>query len=221
MRIGLFGGTFNPIHFGHLRVALEIHEGFSLDSCYLIPSAIPPHKSLDGIIDAQSRLEMVRLAASNTPGFAVSDIEINRSGPSYTIDTVRRFKSMMGKDATFFFIVGLDAFLEIDTWNSCMELFRQISFIVMTRPGAGCEAFQSKNVMLEAFLKEKISGAYRYSASRSCFVHPEMHRVLGFEVSSLDISSTRIRKQIRNGKSIQFLVPEKVRAYIKARGLYT
>lgn len=220
MRIGLFGGTFNPVHIGHLRAALEIHEGFALDSCYLIPSAIPPHKSREGVAAAGHRLEMVRLAASHTPGFNVSDIEIKRSGPSYTIDTVHYFKSVLPDAGPLFFIVGLDAFLEIDTWKSYMDLFREISFIVMTRPGSGVEGQQAGRSLLQSVLKDKVSDAYRYDEIRSAFIHPDLCPVTGFEVSSLDISSTRIRELVGTGKSIQFLVPETVEAYIKAKGLY-
>jgi len=224
MRIGLFGGTFNPVHIGHLRVALEILEGFDLSCCYLIPSAIPPHKQSKGVIDAEHRLEMLRLAAGTTPGFCVSDVELNRRGPSYTIDTVRFFKSMLPPGAALHFIVGVDAFLEIDTWHRYMELFQEISFIVMTRPAdAGDVEPAGGNRYLEAFVRETISSDYRAGISPfgEYLFHPTLRPVYRYSVSALAISATHIRHLIKTGKSIRFLVPDKVEAYIKSKGLYT
>ncbi len=137
-RIGIFGGTFNPIHMGHLRTVWEVHCGFGLDETILIPSAAPPHKPAEGVIDAGDRLEMVRLAISGYDEFTVSDVELKRPGPSYTIDTVRHFKSVYPEDADFHLIIGLDAILEIDTWKSYRDIFRLIPFIVMMRGPISC-----------------------------------------------------------------------------------
>ncbi len=124
-RIGLFGGTFNPIHLGHLRTAVEVGEKLSLDVVFLIPSALPPHKDSTALISAEDRLAMARIAVEGSGLFQVSDVELMRSGPSYTIDTVRYFKSCFG-DAALFLIVGADAFLELDTWKDYQTLLDEI-----------------------------------------------------------------------------------------------
>ena len=220
MRIGLFGGTFDPIHFGHLRAALEVKEGFELDQIFIIPTALPPHKTRDEITAASDRLKMVELAVAGHLGFTVSDVELKRPGASYTIDTIYHFKRSLPEDTGIFFISGLDAFLEIDTWKSHRELLEQVSFIVITRPILDCKENSSRWKILEDFLKSKISINYAFSDSSSCFVKPEAQPIYSFDVSSLDISSTRIRELVKKGRSVAFLVPEKVDNYIKTRGLY-
>ena len=134
MRIGLFGGTFNPIHYGHIRAALEVKEGFPLDECHFIPAATPPHKTIAGVADARDRLEMIQRAISGHDGFSVCDVELHRSGPSYSIDTVEYLKKTLPPGAEVFFMLGVDAFLEFDTWRSFKKLLQTIPVIVMARP---------------------------------------------------------------------------------------
>ena len=122
MRFGLFGGTYNPVHIGHLRAALEVKEGFSLDEVFLIPAALPPHKMPGEVADADDRLHMLSLALEDAPGLTISDVELKRSGPSYTIDTVQHFKRNAPDQFQIYLIMGMDAFLEIDTWKSYDEL---------------------------------------------------------------------------------------------------
>ena len=220
MNIGLFGGTYNPIHLGHLRAALEVKEGFSLDEIYFIPCAIPPHNKSGHIIDAKERYEMARIATANTPGFLASDIELNRSGPSYTIDTVLHFKSVLKKHTKLYFILGLDAFLEIDTWKSYMDLFPLIPFIILTRPYAGHKDPRIRQQKIEDFIKSKISADYNYDLAQSGFIHAEMEPVFLFNVTSLDISSSAVRSLIKKRRSAQFLVPDEVIDFIKKNGLY-
>ncbi len=219
-RIGLFGGTFNPIHMGHVHVIREVKEGFDLDKIFIIPSALPPHKETAGIIDVLDRIKMIRLAFSNDPDFVVSDVELKRSGFSYTIDTVRHFKSILPENAKLYFIVGLDAFLEVDTWKSYKDLFLLIPFIVMSRTATGQSdtVLQSKN--LESYIKSKISDRYKQSASRSCYLHDKKQPIFLFEVTPVDISSTEIRERIRKERTIKSLVPEVVEDLIKTKGLY-
>jgi nicotinate-nucleotide adenylyltransferase len=219
-RIGLFGGTFNPIHLGHIRVIQEVKKGFGLDKIFIIPSALPPHKEPNGLVDAEDRIEMIRQSFSSHPDFAVSDVELKRSGPSYTIDTVRHFKSFLPQDVELFLIMGMDAFLEIDTWKSYKDLFLLISFIVMSR-GTFREdgkVFEGKTV--EDYLKSKISKGYELSTSQSSFIHEEKKPVFVFNVTPIDISSTKIRKLIKTGRPITSLVPEIVEGFIKRKGLY-
>jgi nicotinate-nucleotide adenylyltransferase len=220
MRIGLFGGTFDPIHIGHLRVALEVKEGFNLDQIVLIPAASPPHKTKTEVTKASDRLAMVDLAIDGRSEFAVSDIELKRSGNSYTIDTICHLKKSLAKDIEIFFILGVDAFLEIDTWKSYRDLLEQVCFIVINRPILDSRETSVRWGILENFLKSKISEKYTFSDIGSCFEHPKARPIYIFDVTSLDISSTGIRKLVKKGRSIAFLVPEKVSRYIETRGLY-
>ena len=219
MRIGLFGGTFNPIHLGHLRAALEVQEGFFLDQIFFIPSALPPHKAPLDLAEAADRMNMVRLAVEQRPGFGASDVEICRSGPSYTIDTVRHFKDVMPEDTIKYLIVGLDAFLEIDTWKSYTELLAQIPFIVISRPEATLEP-GNRWRQLDSYLKTTISGDLTFNRSQSCYEKTDMLPIYRYEVSALAISSTQIRHLRKSGRSIDFLVTGEVAEYITSRGLY-
>ena len=219
MRIGLFGGTFNPIHFGHLRTTLEVKETFSLDKIYLIPSALPPHKSPEGVADAKHRYEMIQLAIENETDLIISDVELDRPGPSYSIDTVHHFQSILSSKTTLFLIMGLDAFLEIDTWRAYQEFFDLVSFIVMMRPEANQNKRRSHET-IEHILKTRISEDYALSVSKNCFIHKNKHPVCLADVTPLDISSTKIRQYITEGRSIQFWVPERVAVYIQTKGLY-
>jgi nicotinate-nucleotide adenylyltransferase len=220
MRIGLFGGTFNPFHCGHLKAALEIKKAFSLDKNYIIPSATPPHKNSIGLVGAVDRLEMIRQAVSDYPDLVVSDIELKREGPSYTIDTVNHFKSRFSGETRLYLIVGLDAFLEIDTWKSYNDLLRTIPFIVMARPDPKWGDVSNPQQVLERFLKRRISKDYTFSSSRSGYFHTEKQPIFIAKANLLDISSSIIRELIKAGGSIRSLVPRNVERYIKSKGLY-
>ena len=220
MRIGLFGGTFNPVHFGHLRTVLEVRERFGLDRVYLIPSAMPPHKSEAGIASPSDRLEMIRRAVANDADFVVSDVELKRTGPSYTIDTLSFFADVLPKTDPCFLIVGLDAFLEIHTWKDFRGIMTRIPLIVMGRPGAfGCGQSGDMSLAVADYL-DGLAPGYRYDREQSVFVHPGFEPVYLINVTSLDISSSAIRSLVRSGQSIRFLVPETVSEFIFSKGLY-
>ncbi|MAF33124.1 MAG: nicotinate-nucleotide adenylyltransferase [Desulfobacterales bacterium] len=220
MHIGLFGGTFNPIHSGHIHASQEVKKAFSLDKIYLIPSALPPHKKQNGIAEAKYRLEMVRLSISTDSSLYISDVELKRSGPSYTIDTVLHFKSILPKNDHLYLILGLDAFLEIDTWKSYKDLFLLASFIVMARPGVTYHRISYKWNRLENYLKSKISQDYRFSVVKSGYIHDEKQTIYRFNTDFLDISSTNIRRRLKTGRSIRSLISKEVEDYIKTKGLY-
>jgi nicotinate-nucleotide adenylyltransferase len=220
MHIGIFGGTFNPIHLGHLRAAQEVKAAFALDTIYIIPSAIPPHKGNLDLVTANDRLEMIRRAVSDHPGLVVSDIELKRPGPSYTIDTVNHFISIFSQDTRLYLIMGLDAFVEIDTWKSYNDLLKRIPFIVMARPDAQWKEAGQAWQTLEKFLKRRISNSYVFSESRSGYFHANKKPIYISNLNLLDISSSAIRQFIKAGKSIRSLVPPAVASYIKSRGLY-
>ena len=219
-RIGLFGGTFNPLHMGHLRAADEVCKKFPLDNIYFIPSATPPHKEPDVLAGAADRLAMIRLAITDYPLFRASDVEVSRPGPSFTIDTVHYYKSNLSEETGLYLIMGFDAFLEIDTWKSYLNLLKLISFIVMARP---CKEFIKSPQcwkILEDYLCRRISDRYRFSAERSCYDHPDNPSIYLMDIGLTDISSTQIRRCIKSGLPIDQQVPPVVDKYIKTKGLY-
>ncbi|MBU0993817.1 MAG: nicotinate-nucleotide adenylyltransferase [Proteobacteria bacterium] len=220
LRIGLFGGTFNPVHIGHLRCMVEIRESFFIDQLVIIPSASPPHKAMEGMVNASERLSMLKLSVSGMPLFTVSDVEIERKGPSYSIDTVKYFKGIVHASDELFFIMGIDAFLELDTWKSHEELLALIPIIIMNRPGKWTAKDISSSEAVEKYLKTHISPMYNVSDGQARFVHPLKQDVFLQNVTPLDISSTRIRQLVESGKSIRYLVPDCVADVIEQKGLY-
>jgi nicotinate-nucleotide adenylyltransferase len=212
VKIGILGGTFNPIHLGHLRVAEEIGEDLALDKVYLIPSGMPPHKHQAPIADFSHRLEMVRLASAISPLLEIWDIEGIRGGFSYSIETLQSFHTSFGPGLELFFIIGTDAFLEIKTWKEYRNLFRYASFVVINRPGHTTER-------LMAFL-DSLNVGFKWSSKEKCFIHPSGTVLLRRDITLMDISASKIREKVRKGKSIRFLVPEVVRSYIEREGVY-
>jgi len=193
VRIGIMGGVFDPIHVGHLFTAEEARINYCLDKVIFVPCLNPTHKRNGQVTDVNHRLKMSYLATDNNPYFEVSKIEINRSGPSYTIDTIREFRNIYGWDAGIFFITGADAFLEIETWYKKEELLKMCQFVAATRPG--------------------------YDLKK---LHQNFKEVLKImEIPLLAISSTDIRNRIRNGLSIKYIVLEEVREYIYEHKLYS
>jgi nicotinate-nucleotide adenylyltransferase len=193
MKIGIFGGTFNPPHYGHLIVAEFIREEVGLDKIIFIPCSIPPHKQndeyLSQIASPEHRFEMVKLAITGNKFFEVSDIEINRGGVSYTIDTVNYFVSNFPEEK-FYLLIGADQFVEFHTWRKPDEIVQKVNLIVFNRPG---------------------------------FVIPktEFSKFATFiTIPNIEISASTIRKRIRHGKSIKYLVPPAVEEYILANKLY-
>ncbi len=185
------GGTFDPIHYGHLVTAEEVRDYFDLEEVVFVPSARPPHKIGQEISDPEHRYLMAVLATVTNPYFRVSRVEIERPGPSYSIDTVRHFKSVWGEDTEIFFITGADAFAQISNWNNPAELLSLCTFVAASRPGY--------RLRLEGSLQGKI-------------------KVM--EVSALAISSSEIRRRVKRGESIKYLLPEAVENYIYKNGLY-
>lgn len=220
MHIGLFGGTFNPVHIGHLRAALEVVEKFPLDECYLVPSATPPHKAAGDMVDANIRYDMICRAVAGQAGLKVSDIELKRAGPSYTVDTIRLFRETLPKSDRLYLIVGLDAFLELDTWKSYRTLLKSVAFIVMSRPERGLERASERWRALNDFLGHVISEEYTGSEERSVFSHPQLMPIHVINVTMLDISSSKIRELIRSGCSVRYLLPAEVLDIVHSRGLY-
>lgn len=209
MKVGLFGGTFDPIHLGHLRAVEEIREIFSLDIVYFIPVFVPPHKREKKIADIEDRVNMIRLSIKGNNFMKLSDIEIKRGGISYSFDTICYFEN---KFKDIYFIIGVDAFSEIKTWHRYKELFDHTNFIVMVRPNA------SRVLGFEIF-PEEIRGQLK-KEEPDVFEHSSGKKIYFKDITQLDISSTRIRHLIEQNKSIRYLVTDKVGTYIEKRGLY-
>ena len=196
-RIGILGGTFDPIHMGHLITAEIVRVSAALDEIIFIPAARPPHKENKGEAPAEDRLLMVQCAVEGNPSFSVSDIELRREGPSYTVDTIAALSEQLG-DAELFFITGADAMNDLYRWHEPERLLRSCRFIVATRQGAPLD---------ELLIAEKFTAEERSHIQ----VLPTPH---------LEISSTVIRARVRAGLSIRHLVPRAVEEYIRERGLY-
>lgn len=216
MKIGIMGGTFNPIHYGHLRPAEEIRERLKLDKVLFIPSARPPHKD-SGIIEPFHRLEMARLAVKSNPHFDVSTIEVMREGKSYSVKTLEELLEKYR--AELFFLVGIDAFLEIPTWREAERLFDLTNFVILPRLPYSFQSLTKspylksipKSILLE--LDQGIRHSYRRVSQNGKGIYFE-------RVTSLEISSTSIRKNLKAGKSIKYLLPDSVELYIMTHGLY-
>jgi nicotinate-nucleotide adenylyltransferase len=212
-RLGLFGGTFNPMHYGHLRTAEEVAEALKLSQLWFIPAALPPHKASEGITSFQTRLTMARLAVGRHGVLKVSDLEGRRPGKSYTIQTLRILREEFGEEAELYYILGLDAILEIQTWKDYRELFTLCHFAVLDRPGYD-------RTHLGEFLQREVHKDFQPLPDGSGFQHPSGRRVLFLETTLLDISATQIRQLVRDGRSVRYLLPGAVRRFILRNKLY-
>lgn len=202
MKIGLMGGTFDPIHNGHLVTAEEARYQFDLEKVIFIPSARPPHKMERRRSPIEDRYSMVELAIVENAHLSISTLETEREGLSYTIDTLREIHRVYGEEVELFFITGGDAILEILTWKDPGEILAESQLIAATRPGYSLER-------LKKALPEFNSNG-----------EPAMGRVHAMEIPALSISSTDIRERVREGRPFRYLVPELVWEYISDKGLY-
>jgi nicotinate-nucleotide adenylyltransferase len=223
MRIGIMGGTFDPIHLGHLRAAEEIYWAFGLDRIIFVPAARPPHKEEVVAASAMHRYEMVSLATVFTPYFTVSPIELQREGKSYSVETVREFQRLSGPDTTLYFVVGVDTFLEMSGWREAKELLTLARVIVTARPGWRLDEMEH----LLAPEQRRLLGHPTFKYLKVSEVDPERvedapapRQVLLVEVVSLDIASREIRQLVEEGRSIRHLVPDTVAAYMAKNRLY-
>ncbi len=205
MAIGVFGGTFNPVHVGHLRVAEEAREAFGMERIYFVPASIQPFKREIQGAAPEDRVRMLRMATRDNVYFRTSPVEIRRGGISYSIDTLKHFSGRFGD---IYFLMGVDAFSDVGLWKAHEELFRYANFVVMVRPGKA-----------EARLPESLTGATR-QLDPSTFEHALGKKIHFLHITQIDISSTRIRGLAGTGKSIKYLVPRSVEQYITKKGLY-
>lgn len=211
MRVAILGGTFNPIHYGHLRVAEEVREALSLDKAIFIPTFITPLKE-DEPISPGARLEMVRIAIKDNAYFEASDIEIRRGGQSFTIDTVRELKAG-GKDLKISLVLGNDSFNAITTWCEYEELFKTTDIVVVERPGY---PVKKPGEALPVELARK----FWYDSDTGSFKNSYGNSLTYLSTTLLDISSSEIRRRVKEGGSTRYLLPDNVIEYIRKNGFY-
>lgn len=196
-KYGIFGGSFNPIHYGHLMICEYIKEEMGLDKVIFIPTGNPPHKELE--LSAKDRYDMVRLAISPNPDFEISDIETTRVKKSYTVDTIRELKKIY-KEEKLYFLIGLDSLFQLKTWMKIGDLSQEIEFVVALRPGYLDREEINKEI---DFLRENFGT-----------------KINLIKTPLYEISSTDLRDRIRDGKSLRYLIPKKVLDYIEESGFY-
>ena len=212
LRLGIFGGTFDPVHLGHLRAAEEALDILGLDEMLFVPVAVPPHKPNRKILSFQSRWRMLQLALAGNSRFGLSDLEQRMPGKSYTVHSLKHL-SRENPGAELFFLVGCDAFFEMDTWYEFKEIFRLAGVVVLCRPEC-CE-----NEILQ-FVSNRVSDLYRIVSENREIRHPVLRSVYSLRNTRMDISSTRVRELAAEGLSVRYLVPDNVWSYIAQNGLY-
>jgi len=200
-RIGLFGGTFDPIHWGHLMLAEAAREAVALDRVEFIPAAHPPHKGLAPLTGAEERLAMVRLAVAGNPAFRVSDCELNRPGPSYSVGTAAAYDERLAEGDRLFFLIGSDTLAELPSWHEVRRLAELVTLVAVTRPGFDVDDLTGLG---EALTPDQLESLRRHTV----------------RMPLVDLASTDIRARVAEGQSIRYMVPAAVWDYIEARGLY-
>ncbi|HYA11989.1 MAG TPA: nicotinate-nucleotide adenylyltransferase [Thermodesulfovibrionales bacterium] len=216
MKIGIFGGTFNPIHYGHLRAAEEVRERFELNKIIFIPSKSPPLKTQE-LLDPAHKYKMTELALSANGFFEISDIEFKRPGKSYSVHTIEELQSIY-HGTNLYFILGIDSFLEIPTWWQPERLISLVDFIVISRP-----PFKFVDLLSSPYMnvpKNDLAKLDKTELKLYTTTLKSGRAVIAFSIPLIDISATEIRRRVREGKSIKYLLPESIESYIIANKLY-
>ena len=211
--VGLLGGTFNPIHFGHLRMAQELAETLQLSEVRFIPSANPPHKTAPEV-SAEHRAEMVKIAIADNPLFKLDACEVSREGASYTIDTLISLREASGAKTALCLFMGSDAFIKLDTWHRWQELLNYCHIVLVQRPNLSPENPKLPELLETLLHTHYTENASDLSAKNAGFIHMQ-------QITALDISSTKIREMLKNEQAPRYLMPEKVIDYIKQHHLYS
>jgi nicotinate-nucleotide adenylyltransferase len=206
--IGIFGGTFDPVHFGHLRAAQEAREILALDDFRLMPAGTPPHRSKT-MASAEHRLAMLQLAVSNYPGFRIDDREVRRKGNSYMVDTLAQIRAEEG-DSVLVLIIGQDAANHLDSWHQWRRIFDLAHIAIMRRPNS---SYSWSGELRKQMQKRLAPGPQQLEGQAA-------GKVIPLEITQLAISSTGIRHQLGSGRSPRFLLPDEVIAYIQKNNLY-
>jgi len=217
LRLGAFGGTFDPIHNGHIQVGREVARRFRLDRVLMIPAAAPPHKNVGSLADTYHRHAMTVLATVDERALVVSTIELEAPGRPYTFETIERLKDLCGSEVELFFVMGADSFRDIDTWREPVKVMESANWVVVTRPGQEIvtthlpERLKSRIIDLRGGLEPSIEGAEASGGLTFTYL---------FDCVSDDISSTRVRQMVCDRQDISGLVPRLVAGYIGKYELY-
>ena len=211
-RLGIFGGTFDPVHMGHLRAAEEALDTLDLDEMIFLPVSIPPHKPDRNILSFQGRWRMLQLAVAGNSRFRLSDLEQRTPGKSYTARSLAQL-SKENPGAELFFLLGCDAFFEMDTWYNYKEIFRLADIVVLCR-------LECSEVEVLEFITRNVSELYRIVPENRQILHPALRSVHLLQNTRMDISSTKIRELAALGRSVRYLVPDGVWSYIAENMLY-
>ena len=213
-RIGILGGTLDPIHFGHLDTALAAREALALDRVVIVPSRIPPHRAQQPLASPYHRFAMAAIAVNGVDGLSVSDVELQAPGPSYTADTLMHIRQGFGLEASqIFFITGADAFADIATWSRYPEVLDLAHFVAVSRPGAPVGALRHQIPALRDRM--------RLPLRRSDLNGPEAQTsIFLVDAPTSDVSSTEIRQRLKASMPLSGLVPSGVEHHIKQHGLY-
>ena len=198
-KIGIFGGSFDPIHFGHIYLAMQAKDEAELDRIIFVPATLQPFKLDRKATDGRHRAEMIELSVQNYDGAIVSPYELNRDEVSYTVNTLRHFRDEFGNSAEIYFITGTDAFLKIDTWKNADEILSGYSFIIGSRPGYRDDELKAKIDELKS----------KYGCN-----------IIVVHNTQIDVSSTELREKLKNGESVKDYINPKVERYIQENGLY-
>jgi nicotinate-nucleotide adenylyltransferase len=211
-RVGILGGSFDPIHVGHLRSAEEVCEALDLERVYFMPANQPPHKPERRLADGRHRLAMIERAIVDNPAFRVSAIEIDRGGISYSIDTLESFAASE-RPAAVYFIVGIDTFREMQTWKEAARLFEIVNVVVTNRPPRVVERSIEH-------LPVAAQEAFCYDPATLSYRHRSGTRVHFLPITGIDVSATSVRERVARGQSVRYLVPPSVERYIREHHLY-
>ena len=219
MRLGLFGGSFNPIHRCHLSIAQSAQQLLQLDRVLFIPTGDPPHKQPGTLAAAEHRYRMVELAIQGVTEFALTDMEIRRSGKSYSIDTVRAVQQEYGPVATLFFMIGLDAFLELPSWKNAQTLLSSCRFVVFSRPSVSFRTLSSIS-LFQGLQENALTALDAARQARADMILAEGQALTFLRLPPCDISASDIRQRVQEGRPLANLLPASVESYILRQGLY-
>ena len=209
--VGIFGGTFNPIHFGHLRMAQELASVLAMGEVKFIPSANPPHKD-NVMVSAEHRSAMVKLAIADNPLFSLDELELNREGPSYTIDTLVSLRESLGQDTSLCLMMGSDAFVNLNTWYRWQELLDYAHIVLVQRPSA--QPQEALPTEVEALLRD------HYTDQHADLANENSGGIIMQSITGQDISATGVRGMFGCGESVRYLVHDEVGSYVQQHHLY-
>jgi nicotinate-nucleotide adenylyltransferase len=221
-RVGLLGGTLDPIHLGHIETAQAARAALGLDRIIVLPSRVPPHRAVQPVASRYHRFAMAALAVNGIDGFTVSDMELCAAGPSYTADTLTRFRESSGAAGSqIFFITGADAFAEIATWHRYPEVLDLANFVVVSRPGFPAPSMRERLPGLADGMVQVPGPGFRVPGSGSVLEVQDSPRIFLIDAPTPDVSSSVVRRRLAAGETLEGLVPAAVGRHILQHGLYT